>query len=429
VQESPAVTPQESPAVTPQESPAVTPQEFVGPPTPEQSAKLLIQEEFDAMIRERKEKLRLENLQRIQSYPKDTTYLVPQAEVPKSEVPQSEVPSEKSPMPTKGLFRAQMSTTDVHGPPAPPLTMADHLRFIDEERKSGFKSRRPTQIVPSGTISPGAVSGQGQDALRKMIKEQVWYQLVSSSEGLRLKAYKDKSGKWTIGKGSTIHPDGRPVRKGDIIAAEDVDIYMNHHVESLVLPQMVKIPTWSKMDRNQQAAIISFAYNVGQNFYGLKKFETITKALSDVKNWPTVPHALTLYNKGEDEATKKMVVMAGLITRRKDEGILWKEPVDLYGKRRDGSLKGVGWAGEQHLKDGTIITEYSITVGMEIDGKTVGRDIPSLYYGITAADIKIVLDAAEKKEMVPQAIVEKAKKAAQKRIAQGLDPFYNAPAK
>jgi GH24 family phage-related lysozyme (muramidase) len=77
---------------------------------------------------------------------------------------------------------------------------------------------------------------------------------------------------------------------------------MHHHLDNVVIPTLSKkIPNWNKMNDNQQAALISFSYNAGQNFYKKEGYETITKALSKESNWNNVPTALNLYNKGFDE--------------------------------------------------------------------------------------------------------------------------------
>lgn len=62
-------------------------------------------------------------------------------------------------------------------------------------------------------------------------KKPAWHGLISGSEGIRTKAYWDEDGKaWTIGKGSTTHPSGAPVKQGDVIKPEQADEYMEHYV-------------------------------------------------------------------------------------------------------------------------------------------------------------------------------------------------------
>jgi len=150
-----------------------------------------------------------------------------------------------------------------------------------------------------------------------------WKPIISEFEGVKTDAYWDPTGKvWTIGKGSTTHPDGRPVKQGDKISKEQADKYMQHYVDTKVTPKLQKIPTWEKMNPNQQAALTSFAYNVGPGFYGREGFETITKALKTEQGLKGVPGALSLYTKSGGEH------LEGLKRRRKAEGTLWSSPVN-----------------------------------------------------------------------------------------------------
>jgi lysozyme len=71
------------------------------------------------------------------------------------------------------------------------------------------------------------------------------------------------------------------------------------------------------MTEEMQGALLSFAYNLGADFYGASGFNTITRVLKE-KKWNEVPAALELYrNPGTN-------VEAGLLRRRKAEGSLWK---------------------------------------------------------------------------------------------------------
>jgi GH24 family phage-related lysozyme (muramidase) len=72
------------------------------------------------------------------------------------------------------------------------------------------------------------------------------------------------------------------------------------------------------MSAKQQGALISFAFNLGPNFYAAKGFETISKRLRE-KDWKAVPAAFALYRNPGTSAE------AGLLRRRKAEGALWAE--------------------------------------------------------------------------------------------------------
>lgn len=155
--------------------------------------------------------------------------------------------------------------------------------------------------------------------------EKLWFDLIKNSEGFEAKAY-NKDGTWTIGLGSTTHPNGTPVKEGDVITASKANLYLRNYAYNTVIPTLSdKIPNWYEMNSNQQAALISFAYNMGPYFYGAKERETITEALKSPLTWNKVPAALALYNKGTIDG--KYGIQNGLIKRRKAEGNLWNAVV------------------------------------------------------------------------------------------------------
>jgi GH24 family phage-related lysozyme (muramidase) len=143
--------------------------------------------------------------------------------------------------------------------------------------------------------------------------------LIKEFEGCRLSAYPDpKSGgdPWTIGYGSTRYPDGRPVKRGDKISVVEADLMLRQEVDRICQKLAGTIPAWNEMGDNQKSALISFAYNLGDGFYGGANFNTISKALRE-KRWHDVPAAMMLYrNPGSN-------VEAGLKRRRQAEGDLW----------------------------------------------------------------------------------------------------------
>ena len=145
--------------------------------------------------------------------------------------------------------------------------------------------------------------------------------LIKEFEGCHLNAYPDpltKAPPITIGWGSTKDFNGTPFKMGRTITQEYANKLLEFDLENRFLPLLQKIPYWSEMNENQQGAILSFAYNLGANFYGSPDFNTITRVLKN-KEWSKVPGALYLYrNPGTD-------VELGLVRRRKVEGDLWKK--------------------------------------------------------------------------------------------------------
>lgn len=165
-----------------------------------------------------------------------------------------------------------------------------------------------------------------QDSKKQKTAKEIATEYITlpDVEGFREKAYKDTGGIWTVGPGITKYSTGMPVGEGDIIPLDIGMKELNYHIDNRVIPNLSKkIPNWNNMSENQKAALISFSYNAGENFYGAKGFETITDALSDQTKWDKVPAALTLYNKGKDEKTGKRVVLPGLVKRRSNEGRIW----------------------------------------------------------------------------------------------------------
>jgi lysozyme len=143
--------------------------------------------------------------------------------------------------------------------------------------------------------------------------------LIKEFEGCHFNAYPDPlSGGLpiTIGWGSTKNFDGKPFKMGDQITQKQADDLLIHQLKTEYLPKVKQIPYWNEMNDNQRGALLSFAYNLGADFYGGSNFNTITRVLKN-KEWNNVPKAFELYrNPGTN-------VEAGLLRRRKREGELW----------------------------------------------------------------------------------------------------------
>ena len=120
----------------------------------------------------------------------------------------------------------------------------------------------------------------------------------------------------TIGWGSTRDFNGSPFKMGRKITQQYADQLLINDITNRFLPALQKIPYWGEMNENQQGALLSFAYNLGANFYSSFGFNTISRALRE-KKWSEVPAALELYRNPGSK------VEAGLLRRRKAEGKLW----------------------------------------------------------------------------------------------------------
>ena len=145
--------------------------------------------------------------------------------------------------------------------------------------------------------------------------------LIKEFEGFHFDAYADPLHGWsvpTIGYGTTRYQDGRKVQRGDKINVIEAEDLLDGEIAKIAKHLSTVIPHWSGMLVTQQSALISFAYNLGTNFYGKAGFETITAKLRD-KAWANVPAALKLYRNPGTSAE------AGLLRRRTAEAALWTQ--------------------------------------------------------------------------------------------------------
>jgi len=145
--------------------------------------------------------------------------------------------------------------------------------------------------------------------------------LIKTFEGCHLNSYPDPlTGGLpiTIGWGSTKDFDETPFKLGRTITQKYADTLLDFDLKNRFLPALQKIPYWREMNENQQGTILSFAYNLGADFYGSPNFNTITRVLKN-KEWSKVPDALYLYR---NPGTR---VEEGLARRRKAEGESWKK--------------------------------------------------------------------------------------------------------
>ncbi|QEM13476.1 lysozyme [Mucilaginibacter rubeus] len=86
--------------------------------------------------------------------------------------------------------------------------------------------------------------------------------LIQGFEGLRLKAYQDIAGVWTIGWGNTHYANGKPVKKGDTLPnRECADDLLEFKLKGFAaqINNLVKVT----INQNQFDALLSFQYNTG----------------------------------------------------------------------------------------------------------------------------------------------------------------------
>jgi len=144
-------------------------------------------------------------------------------------------------------------------------------------------------------------------------------ELIKQFEGCILYPYNDGVGIPTIGWGSTRYFDGRAVRFDDEpISQRYADQMLERTIIKVVQTLAETIPGWNTLSSNQQAALISFSYNVGESWYNADGFNSISRVITQ-RRYVELPSVLMLYVNPGTETEQ------GLIRRRVAEGKLWSE--------------------------------------------------------------------------------------------------------
>lgn len=135
--------------------------------------------------------------------------------------------------------------------------------------------------------------------------------LICNFEGLRLKAYDDGVGVWTIGYGTTKYPNGIRVKKGDTCTLEQAKAYMQNDLKAFeqTVNNTVKVP----VSQNQFDALVSLAYNIGSTAF---KNSTLVRQLNE-GNYKA---AANQFNVWVNAGGKRM---QGLVNRRAAERTLF----------------------------------------------------------------------------------------------------------
>lgn len=132
-------------------------------------------------------------------------------------------------------------------------------------------------------------------------------QLISDFEDLRLTAYDDGVGVWTIGWGTTVYPSGKKIKKGDKITLDQAKQYKAYDLARFekAVNDAVKVP----LNQNQFNALVSLAYNIGEAAF---TSSTLVKRLNDSNYKAAADQFLVWVNAGGKR-------MQGLVNRRNKE--------------------------------------------------------------------------------------------------------------
>lgn len=133
--------------------------------------------------------------------------------------------------------------------------------------------------------------------------------LVKAQEGLRLEAYRDGGGVWTIGYGHT-----KGVKAGDTICSTRAEMLLDADLAEAetAVTDLVRVP----LNDNQFAALVDFVFNEGPGAFA---GSTMLKKLNE-GGYGLVPACLKSWVFVDGR------VVAGLVRRRAAEAALWSEP-------------------------------------------------------------------------------------------------------
>lgn len=132
--------------------------------------------------------------------------------------------------------------------------------------------------------------------------------LIKKYEGLSLKAYKCPASVWTVGYGTTVYPDGTPVKSGDVVTKDKAEALLLDYVINKIMPNIRDLG----LSDNQEAALASLIYNIGWGAFAKSKCYKAIKA----KDWETAFHNWDWIKGGGK-------VLKGLIKRRAEEMALF----------------------------------------------------------------------------------------------------------
>jgi len=176
------------------------------------------------------------------------------------------------------------------------------LPRLDPESLGGL-----TLLAPAGR-RPGV--GDGAEWITHALP------LIRMFEGLAEQAYLDPVGIATIGYGTIRYPDGQAVQLGDRISAERAEQLLRQAVEEHYAPAVFQaIPAARRYSPAQQAALISFTYNVG--IAALQNSRLRSRLLAGEDPQQVISQELPRWCRGDGR------VLPGLVRRRAAEVTLF----------------------------------------------------------------------------------------------------------
>ena len=139
----------------------------------------------------------------------------------------------------------------------------DFLRKISGGTLTQKQVDATNEVIATATDS--TVADMLGIAIDQMVVSLFGIDLICGFEGLRLKAYDDGVGVWTIGFGTTVYPNGIRVKKGDTCTEAQAKAYMVYDLKKFesAVNNAVTVP----LNQNQFDALVSLTYNIGPSAF------------------------------------------------------------------------------------------------------------------------------------------------------------------
>lgn len=163
---------------------------------------------------------------------------------------------------------------------------------------SQFRTNLIAALIPSTTKVVQRLSTKGAEFIA------LW-------EGIRLKAYKDTGGVWTIGIGTILYPNGVKVKEGDTCTKDQAYAWFKDYIVGVedLIHKTIKVP----LNQNQFDALVSLIYNIGSTQF-------VGGTVDDKLNAGNTSAAIETWKKYRFDNGK---VVSGLVNRRNAEVALF----------------------------------------------------------------------------------------------------------
>jgi lysozyme len=170
--------------------------------------------------------------------------------------------------------------------------------------------QRHVGVTADGILGPATLAAIGKalglNGTGRKITSPAGLQLIKDAEGLRLQAYQDTGGVWTIGYGHT----GSDVAKGKVVTEAQADRLLVEDVKEAedIVSRLFPVTTQAQFD-----ALVSFTFNLGEGQVGPSTLRKLHNA-GDYAG-AAAQFARWKFDNG--------VELAGLVKRRRAEAVLY----------------------------------------------------------------------------------------------------------